>query len=497
MKSATLLVHTLLWALLVLSATNSEHTFADTSAPQANLAAHKASDEAWAAFIEGLENARAAMIEQKHAAPPNQDSRLAAEGYRYLLGHLERMIELELRMDPRFPEFHASMNMLRKWTIENPDTMYLKAPIDAHGYYSVRAKPEDSREWQNSERGMKKPKAPRLVTFQTISNVVGDTGGLAEMANCTNQTLDFLNSFQLQQEDNGEFEILIGPERPKDFEGNFLHSKKLMPCPGQAQHGDSEAKVAEAKWLAVREIFSDWEFEVPMDMEIKRLDSIGANRPPITQQQANEALTRIGAHLPKQIQFWNLLHVGPLEVYGDTNADGRRAMPVNDLNPPAPPFTAGGVAGAQQIYSGGNFEVAPGKAVVIKVTAPIDAHYMSFQLGTLWGEGPDQQNYVSSLTGHQNPINKNGERYYIIAHEDPSVQGWVDTTGIEKGTMSMRFVFRDQPEQKRLPKIESKVVDLSKVSTLLPNDHPTVSLEQRRKEIAVRQSHIKMRWRGH
>lgn len=463
-----------------------------TVAQSSNALYHKEHDQAWQAFISGLEAARSTLINSEHFAPPIQNERIAAEGYRYLLAHVERMIELELRSDPMFPEFHASMNMLRKWTIENPDTLYLKAPIDATGYYKIIAQVANHQEWKTSERGTLGPKAPRLVTFQTITAVPGDTGQLAEMADCTNQTLDFINSFELQIEDDGGFELLIGPAQPADYNGNFLLSSKAMNCPATGK-----TRERAAAWLAVREIFSDWQHEQAMDMEIQRLDSIGAQRPPISQEEVNRVLSTIGEHLPNQIQFWNLLHVGPLEMYGDSNKDGRRNMPLNGINQPAPPFTAGGVAGSRQLYAAGNYELNDAEALLVKITAEVEPHYISFQLGTAWGEGPDQQNYVSSLTGHQNPPSSDGARYYIIAHKDPGVQGWVDTTGTQKGTHSMRFVFREQPTDEKLPRAEATVVKLADIARHLPANHPTVSAEQRRLEIAVRQSHIKKRWRGH
>ncbi|MFK8019529.1 MAG: hypothetical protein AB8B86_07165 [Pseudomonadales bacterium] len=453
---------------------------------------HQVHDEAWRAFIDGLEDARQALISSKHFAPPLQDSRVSAEGYRYLLGHLERMIEMELRLDPKFPEFHASINMLRKWTIENPDTMYLKAPIDSTGFYKVIAKVANHEEWQTSKRGVAGPKAPRLLTFQTITEVPGNTGSLAEMADCTNQTLDFVNSFALQLDKDGSFELLIGPEKPEGHKGNFLLSKKRLLCPGTKKTQDQHAK-----WLAVREIFSDWQHEMALDMEIQRLDSIGAARPPLSSADVNRALSNIGKHMPNQIKFWNLLHLMPLEVYGDTNNDGRRNMPLNGINPPAPPFTAGGVAGSQQIYAAGNYELADDEALLVKVSAEIEPHYVSFQLGTAWGEGPDQQNYISSLTGHQNPISSDGARYYIIAHQDPGFQGWVDTTGTHKGTHSMRFVFRDQPQANQLPIAEAQLVKFSALAEHLPKNHPKVTAKQRTAEVAIRQAHIKRRWRGH
>lgn len=462
------------------------------SADTQNAERHQQYDAAWNAFIEGLQNARKTLIEQQQFAPPNQDDRISAEGYRYLLAHLERMIDMNFRMDPRFPEFHASMNMLRKWTIENPDTMYLKAPIDATGYYKVTGQVANHREWLTSERGLSGPKAPRMVTFQTITNVPGNTGGLQEMADCSNATLDFQNSFTLQVEEDGRFELLIGAEKPEDFDGNFLLSRKEMSCAATGIKA-----VREASYLAVREIFSDWENERAMDMNIQRLDSIGAERPPITPADVNHALEKMATHMPNQIRFWNMLHEIPLEVYSDRNQDGRRNMPLNGINQPALPFTAGGVAGSKQLYAAGSFQIDNDEALLVEVNAPSEPHYISFQLGTPWGEGPDQQNYVSSLTGHQNPVSSDGRRYYIVSSTDPGFQGWVDTTGAHQGTHSMRFIFKDQPNEANMPTAKASIVKLSELEKLLPTDHPKVTAAQRRLEVAIRQSHIKQRWRGH
>lgn len=445
----------------------------------------------WNEFILGLEKAQHSLTDPASFPPPSEDRNLA-EGYRYLLGHLSRMIEREMRQDPRFPEFFRSVDMLRKWTAENPDAMYLSAPIDATGYYKVSGRAADHREWHSSQRLQSGPKAPRMVTFQTITAVPGNTGALAEMADCTNQTLDYLNSFNLQIDDTGHFEILIGPNKPSDYEGNFLDSAVQLSCPGTG-----ETKTRTASFLSVREIFSDWEHERSLDMEIVRLDAIGASRPPIDSEFMREKLANLSKQLPNQIRFWQLLQEYPLEIRGDTNNDGLRNMPVNGINPPRPPFTAGGVAGAGQIYSGGLFDLQGDEALVIKVTAPVEPHYVGMQLANLWFEGPDQQNYVSSLSGHQLPVASDGSRYYIIAHRDPGVLGWVDTTGLKSGSISIRFILRNELPEELRPTTSAQKLKLDELHTVIPADTPRISPEQRREEISIRQSHIKRRWRGH
>jgi hypothetical protein len=187
----------------------------------------------------------------------------------------------------------------------------------------------------------------------------------------------------------------------------------------------------------------------------------------------------------------------PMEMNGDRNGDGRRALPVNGINQPAPPFTAGGVAGAGQIYAAGIFELQDDEALVIRMKAPKEPYYVGFQLNNLWMEGPDQQNYVSSLSGAQNPASSDGTRYYIIAAQDPGVRGWIDTTGLRKGFHAMRFVFSETPDAGQLPVLEARLVELDQLPEILPANYPAVSKTERELEIAARQQHIKMRWRNY
>ncbi len=436
-------------------------------------------DAAWQQLVEGLGRARTMLTDPEHFPAPAGDRNLA-EGHRYLLAHLNRLIELEFRSDPQFPEFFRSMDMLRKWTGENPDTMYLKAPIDSEGYFRVEASVAAG------------ALAPRVVSISTITSVPGSTGSLSEMANCRNQTLDSIFSYELQLKEKGEFTLLIGPERPRGYDGAFLLSRKHLPC-----ESTGETRERHAAFLSVREIFSNWSDEAPLDMEITRLDAIGKSRPPLSSAQVAEIMARIGAELPNQVSFWQKLQEVALEVNRDVNLDGRRNMPVNSINPPAPPFTAGGVAGAGQLYAAGTFEIPPGKALIVKVRAPVEPLYMGFQLNNLWFEGPDQQNYVSSLTGHQLPVSSDGARYYIVAHRDPGLQGWVDTTGLEKGTHAMRFIYQQELAPEQLPTARAWLVDFDEIGAHLPADIVRVTPEQRSREIAERQSHIKRRWRGH
>ncbi|MAG30147.1 MAG: hypothetical protein CL908_04535 [Deltaproteobacteria bacterium] len=489
-----------LLALLLLSACTSGPSGAPASAsspgvielPATSDVAPAALTEGWVDFLEGLAQARRA-IEDPSFFPPAPNDRNLAEGYRYLLGHLARIIEAETQRHPDFPYFQRSVTMMAKWTIENPDAMYLSATIAADGTYRVLGRALDTREWRTSERGRGGPRAPRVVIFQTTTAVVGQTGSLAEMTECRSQTLDSIDQFQIELDDQGRFEILVAAQRPSDYDGHFLTTRRELPCPSPS--GTTTRRMREATQLNVREIFSDWNDEVPLELEIVRLDMRGAPRPPRTSAEMGLHLGQIGRRLANQIAFWNLLHEFGLEVKGDRNQDGRLALPLNDLNPPAPPFIAGGTAGAGQLYSAGSFELEADDALVVRVEAPVEPHYVGFQLGNLWGEGPDQANYVSSQTGTQNPVSSDGARWYVISASDPGTPGWIDTTGLPKLTMSMRFIYRENLPQEEMPTIETFAAKIANVREILPVDTPTITPEERRNQVYARQRHIQRRWR--
>lgn len=448
--------------------------------------------DGWIEFMEGLSEARRAL-EDPAFHPPKPTDRNLGEGYRYLLGHLARIIEAETQRHPDFPYFQQSVNLLSKWTIDNPDTMYLSASIDADGVYRIRGRALDATEWKTGERGGQGARAPRVVIFQTTTAMVGQTGELAEMRECRNQTLDSVDHFEIELDEAGKFEILVAAERPQGYDGYFLASRADVPCP--TPFGTTTYRLRDATQLNVREIFSDWNSEVALDLEIVRLDMRGAPRPPRSSAEMGLHLAEIGQRLSNQIKFWNRLHEMGLEVNGDRNGDGRLALPLNDLNPASPPFIAGGTAGAGQLYAAGTFDLAEDEALIIRIEAPAEPHYIGFQLSNLWGESPDQANYVSSQTGSQNPTASDGARYYVVSHSDPGTPGWLDTTGLPKGTMSVRFLFPENPPQSDMPKIQTFQNSVDNVRNHLPADTPVISPSERRRQVDARQRHIQRRWR--
>ena len=194
----------------------------------------------------------------------------------------------------------------------------------------------------------------------------------------------------------------------------------------------------------LREIFHDWEREDLLDLELVRLGSEGTHPPPLAPEQAAAQLRRVGEWVKHQMRYWNEFYAVTLETYGDRNGDGKRFMPRNDLNPPNPGVAFGGQA--TNLYAGGVFELAPDEALLIEVSVPVEPAYSGFHLANLWGESLDFANHQSSLNGFQVEVDPDGVRRYVVAHRDPGVANWIDTTGLPEGFLSLRWTYPERPD---------------------------------------------------
>jgi hypothetical protein len=84
----------------------------------------------------------------------------------------------------------------------------------------------------------------------------------------------------------------------------------------------------------------------------------------------------------------------------------------------------------------------------------------------------------------------------VIAHADPGVQNWIDTSGHPEGFLTPRWAYSKTPAPEDWPTISAKVVPLSEVRTQLPDNTPAFTPEERRREIAIRQRHVRKRFRS-
>ncbi|MGH0031220.1 MAG: DUF1214 domain-containing protein [Myxococcota bacterium] len=442
--------------------------------------AEKSLRAAWDDLMGSLARARDAIDQPERMPAPPTDRNLA-EGYRYLMGFVHGAVERAFHEDPRFPVFRNALSVVNKATIENADAVYFMAPIDGHQSYVVR--------------GHAGAVPPHYLIFELSDGcIAGDSGSLAELRPGVKAQTGRLDSTDLIVDADGSFEILLAPERPAGHTGNFIPTWRRASRPNP---DDPEGSLDRyACWVSGRQLFYDWEHEEPVHLSITQQGAEGAHPEPLSPEAAAAALRRLGALVEGQMHFWNEFYTVLLEVYGKRDgSEGERFMPRNAFN--AVNAASGATGGGQStnLYAGGIFELETDEALIVENEIPVQPQYSGFHLANLWGESIDYANHHSSLNGFQVETDPDGVRRYVVAHRDPGVPNWLDTTGHREGFLTPRWAYTETPPKESWPRISARKVRFDRVRAELPAGTRTVSPEERTERIRVRQEHVKRRFR--
>jgi len=449
---------------------------------------------AWDDLIAELERARDAIDRPERMPPPPSD-RLLAEGYRYLMGFVHSAVERAFHEDPRFPAFRHALQIVNKATIDNADAIYFMAPIDGREATIVRGRVEDHRHWRGEAPAPAGRKAPQYLIFELSDGcIAGDSGSLAELRPGVKVQTGRIDSTQLEVDPDGAFEILLAPERPAGYEGNFVPTLRRTSRPNPA---DPEAgPERHACWVSGRQLFYDWEREDPVALSIRQLGAEGEHPPAYDPNRAAAELRRCGALVRGQMHFWNAFYTTLLEVHGKRDgSDGERFMPRNAFNRVNAASRETGGGQSTNLYAGGIFDLEPEQALIVESRIPVPAQYVGFHLASLWGESLDFANHQSSLNGFQAEPDEDGVLRYVVAHRDPGVPNWLDTTGHREGFLTPRWSYSQTPPQDRWPSIGARRVAFDEIRDHLPAGVRHVSGEERRARIRVRQEHVQRRYR--
>lgn len=450
---------------------------------------------AWDDMLAELAEARDA-IDRPELMPPPQTSRNLAEGYRYLVGFLHNAVERAFHADPRFPFVGHVIQLVNKATIDNADAIYFAAPIDGRASYILRGRAEDHRHWRGEAAATRGRKAPQYLIFELSDGcLAGDSGSLAELRPGVKVQTGRLDSSELQVEDDGRFEVLLAPERPAGHTGNFIASFRRTTRPNPDAPGASLDR--HACWLSGRQLFYDWEREDPVPLTLSQVGAEGSHPPPYDPAAAAAQLRQMGALVRGQVHFWNEFYTVLLETYGKRDgADGERFMPRNAFN--AVNAASGATGGGQStnLYAGGVYELGPDEALIVESKIPVEPQYIGMVLSNLWGESHDFANRQCSLNGFQTERDPDGALRWVIAHRDPGVPNWLDTTGHPEGFMSPRWSYSETPARENWPTITASKLPFDSIRAHLPAEVRTVTPDERAERIRIRQEHVRRRYRS-
>lgn len=317
----------------------------------------------------------------------------------------------------------------------NPDNIYAFQTIDPDGTYVITLDP-----------------GPGTVDFN-LSIVGVSLTAPAAYAN--------LNIDDLEPNDDGTYTIYVSPQRPE----------------GAVNWLDSTGGNA----VAIRDTIGEWAAQ-PSNVDIQNVDGtpLTPTVPGVTSTGLSpEAISSLLGQLAATAQVSNYIWV---IVYGD-QLIGRG--PENGFTPIE--ATTGGGALAGQATSFGRFNLGPDEALIVTVPV-IDGAYSGIQLTDAYsvalGYGAEQ----TSLNNTQAVLDPGGETVtYVISAQDPGVPNWLDTTGLETGSIVLRW----QNYEGELPAGEAatpqvKVVNVNEVMDNVPEGTPTVTPEERAAALKLR-----------
>jgi hypothetical protein len=362
------------------------------------------------------------------------DPRARTEGYRAITRWLTYAAQQEIEAgDPRFPGFVSLQNPWNQWGGPNPDNVYLRANVDPTLAYRV---------WSRDARGLRQA----IFSLHEGDMQLGEYGVFGE------RSLE-----RLALAPDGSLELWLLP-------------KGAAPRTGHSIELDPRARI-----FTIRLYQSDWERDALPTFQIERIGAEGEPRPVLEPAALAAALDRTARWVEASVEYWNRY----------TAAGWSRATP----NAAAPARSAPG--GADNILYGSCFwELARDEALLLEVERP-DADYWNFINHTMpWLESGEWDRRLTSLSDQQVHIDADGVVRVVVAHRDPGAPNWIDTEERRRGLLVYRWVWaRNNP----LPR--ARVMALDAVRAALPREHPTVTTDARRAQLARRREAAWNRYR--
>ncbi|MGC4935403.1 hypothetical protein ACLQ3C_17185 [Gordonia sp. DT30] len=350
-----------------------------------------------------------------------------AEGLDYLAGSISAILHLVRTRNLTHPVFVTSTGPYTKMGLDNPDTLYLHADIEPTGTYRVRGR-----------RGTTADLSFQVLRGDYTPDAVpgGD---------------DAFDDRRLAIEADGTFDITFRPAGS-------------APAPGELVLPEG------ATTLSVREVYSEWS-ATKGAIAIERVDTAGTAPPEPDLERVERRYRTAAKMLTARINTWFNF---PKWFYLDE--------PVNAFT--APRLTPGGLA--TQFSSVGHYRLGEDEAMVITVPRSA-APYQGFQLGSMWYISLDYVNHQTSLNSAQAQVDPDGMIRMVLAHRNPGVTNWIETTGRGQGILQFRWQRTDAPITPDLGP-SAQVVDFADVAAHLPFvDHNRIDEHEWSQRIALRQ----------
>jgi hypothetical protein len=335
-------------------------------------------------------------------------------------------------MDPKRPVFVPYWNIALNQGGPNPDYIYNYTAIDPDGTYRISGFRGTTRFTEFSQ------------THRRVFHQLEDARNPKPLTN----DLD-----QLQLGPNGEFSVILSPERPEGHEGDWW---QLGP--------DTQS-------IIVRRCSTAWRNEIDSRIAIERLDPV--------ETDTWSDVSRRWSELPQWI-------VGMVKFMTDLVKWYRENHPTNGLELSKKVTQVGGLP--NQFYYDGIYQIDDDEALVVEVRIPSPCYYWQILVADDRFCTVDWLNRQSSLNDKQARLDADGMLRVVVSKQDPGVPNWLDKEDNKSGILQMRF-----NRAKEAPPAKVTRVKLADVRQHLPADTPVVTPEERKRILSARREGAQLR----
>ncbi len=209
----------------------------------------------------------------------------------------------------------------------------------------------------------------------------------------------------------------------KDMLFFFFCSFEIILC--KEKEGKNWLKIeAETGMAMVRQTFFKRDEEIPAEIYIERID--GSDKPdPLTPKRVDEGLSTAALFVAGAPMLFSKWAKG---FQKHTNK-----LPFFDA---AVSNAAGGDANI--IYHHSHWKLNDDEALVIEVMPPACDSW-NFQLNNYWMESLDYRYFNICISKGNAVYAEDGSVKVIVAHHDPGLANWIETSGHHEGTMCWRW----------------------------------------------------------
>lgn len=309
-----------------------------------------------------------------------------------------------------------------RWGGDSPDFIYRIIPIEHGGQYRIH--------------GRASCPTPPSVTYSLVAS-----GGAAPVTQAVLDSLDMTfaadNSF-----------VVTVDDKPADGRANHLQTKS---------GGDH---------LLVRDALGDWLTQTPNALRVERLNDPG--RAPRSAEQLAQQATKMAMNAVYYAYF--------------TTQSGSAQAP-NDLRAPQSSAPFGGMA--SQWGTKGNLCLEDDEALIVTANGA-GAGFRNIVLQDRFFLSLNHWQRTGSMNMAQMAADEDGNFTLVVAHQDPGIHNWLDTSGLRRTILGHRWQAFPPGGATETPTITSRLVKFRDLDSILPTGVKTIDGVGRARQLADR-----------